>query len=164
MMDATSKAILEILKNEARVTEREIARRLQIPEDQVAGTISKLEDERVIQGYRAVVDPERLDEEPMMGIIQLKLCPQRNRGYDAIAEQIYRFPEVKLCYLISGDFDLLVFVEGHSLKQVALFVTEKLATLEHVQTTSTHFILKKYKESGIIMGGERSAERLAVTP
>lgn len=163
-MDQLSKSILEILKNEARIGEREIARRLAVPEAEVAAVIAKLEDDRVIQGYRAIVDPERLDEEPMMGIIQLKLCPQRNRGYDAIAEQIYRFPEVKLCYLISGDFDLLVFIEGQSLKQVALFVTEKLATLEHVQNTSTHFILKKYKESGIIMGGERGAERLAVTP
>jgi DNA-binding Lrp family transcriptional regulator len=157
-------AILEILKADARATNAEIARRLNIPETEVARVISDLEATKTILGYRAVIDTERLDEEICIGIIEVKISPQRSKGYDAIAAQIYRFPEVKLCYLLSGDYDLLVFVEGPNLKSVSLFVTEKLATIDQVRSTQTHFILKKYKEFGIEMGGDERGERLAVSP
>src|SRR5947209_5100552 len=144
-------AILEILKNDSRVTNAEIARRLSIPEPEVQRTIEELEQNKTILGYKAVVDAEKIDENLGIGIIEVKISPQRSKGYDSIASQIYRFPEVKLCYLISGDYDLLIFVEGHSLKEVSLFVTEKLATIEHVRSTTTHFILKKFKEFGVMM-------------
>lgn len=158
------KAILEILRQNARTPEEEIARRLDIPRKDVHSAIEELEKGRTILGYQAVVNPEKLDHEPCLGIIEVKVKPQRQRGYDAIAAQIYGFPEVKLCYLVSGAYDLLVFVEGETLKEVSLFVTEKLATLDHVAATTTHFILKKYKEFGVPMGGDERSERLAVSP
>ncbi len=156
--------ILEILRENARAPVSEIARRLEMSEAEVESTITQLEKSKTILGYQAVINPEKLDEEPCIGIIEIKINPQRQQGYDAIAAQIYRFPEVKLCYLLSGTYDLLVFVEGDSIKAVSLFVTEKLATIDHVQSTTTHFILKKYKEFGVPMGGDERAERLAVTP
>ena len=100
----------------------------------------------------------------MLGIIEVKITPQRNVGYDEIAAQIYRFPEVKLCYLISGAYDVLVYVEAPTLKGVAAFVSQKLATIEHVTHTATHFILRKYKEAGFIIGETDQIERLPIVP
>ena len=158
------KSILDILMSNARLSTDEIARRLDVTKDEVEKTIRELEDQKVILGYQAVINPEKLDEESCIGIIEVKIMPQRNRGYDAIAAQIYNFPEVKLCYLLSGSYDLLVFVEGPSLKSVSLFVTEKLATINNVASTTTHFILKKYKEFGVTFGGDERLERLAISP
>ncbi len=157
-------AILEILRGEARAPAGVIARRLGVSEPEVERTIEAMEKDRTILGYQTLINPERLASEPCLGIIEVKIKPQRERGYDAIAAQIYRFPEVRHCYLLSGAYDLLVFVEGPSLKSVALFVTEKLATIDCVEGTTTHFILKKYKEFGVVMGGDERAERLAVSP
>jgi len=156
--------ILEILRTEARVGNEQIARRLGISEQQVAEQIAALERNQTVLGYRAIVNPEKLDDEPCLGIIEVKIAPQRSDGYDQIAERIYKFPEVKTCYLISGAYDLLVFIEGASLKEVATFVTEKLATLEHVSGTATNFILRKYKEAGVIIGEPETNSRLPVTP
>lgn len=156
--------VLEILRTNARLGAGDIARRLGTTESKVAAQIEALEKSKTILGYQAVVNPEKLNGEIVLGIIEVQVRPERDRGYDAIAAQIYRFPEVKLCFLISGDYDLLVFVEGGSLKAVAGFVTQKLATIENVTSTQTHFILKKYKEYGVTMGGDERADRLAVTP
>lgn len=157
-------SVLEILRTEARASVAEIAKRLGITEEEVTAEIKSLESSHTIMGYHAVINPEKLDAEPCVGIIEVLINPERNLGYDHIASQIYRFPEVKLCYLISGGYDLLVFVEGDSLKTVSLFVTEKLAVIENVSHTTTHFILKKYKEFGVAMGGDERVERLAVSP
>jgi DNA-binding Lrp family transcriptional regulator len=156
--------VLEILRTNARTPSREIARRLQISEEEVERQIAELEKTKTILGYQAVINPEKLDEEPVLGIIEVKVRPERQGGYDAIAEQIYRFPEVKLCFLLSGTYDLLVFVEGPTLKSVAHFVTDKLATINHVTSTNSHFILKKYKEFGVVFGMDERAERLVVSP
>ncbi len=156
--------VLEILKNDARASVESIARRLAVSEDEVRKEIEELETSKTILGYQAIVNPEKLDEEPCVGIIEVLVKPEREKGYDAIASQIYKFPEVKLCYLLSGAYDLLVFVEGPSLKAVSLFVTQKLATIEHVSGTRTHFILKKYKEFGVSMGGDERVDRLAIAP
>lgn len=156
--------ILSVLRTDARLTDAEIARRLGLEEHTVATEVDKLESSKTILGYRAIVNPEKLDDEPCLGIIEVKITPQRHVGYDEIASEIYRFPEVQLCYLISGGYDLLVFVEAASLKDVAHFVSNKLATLDHVTSTSTHFILKKYKEAGIAIGEDEGPERLPVTP
>jgi DNA-binding Lrp family transcriptional regulator len=156
--------ILEILRTEARASNADIARRLGIPEKAVADHIGRLEKEKLILGYHAIVNPEKLDDEPCLGIIEVKITPQRNVGYDEIASQIYRFPEVQLCYLISGGYDLLVYVEGKSLRDVANFVAQKLATVENVTSTGTHFILKKYKEAGVAIGESDEPERLPVVP
>ena len=156
--------VLEILRTAARTSVGEIARRLGTEESIVDKEIEDLEGSKTILGYQAVIDPEKLDDETCIGIIEVKVNPERELGYDHIAEQIYRFPEVKLCYLLSGAYDILVFVEGPTLKTVSLFVTEKLATIDNVSSTSTHFILKKYKEFGVAMGGDEKVERLAISP
>lgn len=156
--------ILEILRTEARTTNADIARRLGITEEEVARQIAELERSKTVLGYRAIINPEKLDDEPCLGIIEVNITPQRNVGYDEIAAQIHKFPEVKLCYLISGSYDVLVFIEGESLKDVARFVAEKLATIDHVKGTRTHFILKKYKEAGIVIGEEDYTERLPISP
>jgi DNA-binding Lrp family transcriptional regulator len=156
--------ILDILRTEARVNNAEIARRLNISEEEVARQIKALEDARIVLGYRAVINPEKLDDEPCLGIIEVKITPQRSVGYDEIAAQIHKFPEVKLCYLISGAYDVLVFIEGRSLKDVATFVSRKLATIDNVTSTTTHFILKKYKEAGLTIGEGDQPERLPIVP
>lgn len=156
--------ILDILRTDARVSNAEIAKRLGASEDEVAGHIKRLEETKTVLGYRAVINPEKLDDEPCLGIIEVKITPQRNVGYDEIAAQVYRFPEVQLCYLISGAYDLLVYVEADRMKDVAMFVSQKLATIEHVTHTATHFILRKYKEAGVVIGEGDTVERLPVTP
>jgi DNA-binding Lrp family transcriptional regulator len=156
--------VLEILKVDARAPVEAIARRIGATEDEVRREIAQLEATKTILGYQAIVNPEKLDEEPCVGIIEVRVKPEREKGYDAIAAQIYRFPEVKLCFLLSGAYDLLVFVEGPTLKAVSLFVTQKLATIEFVSGTTTHFILKKYKEFGVSIGGDERVDRLAVSP
>jgi DNA-binding Lrp family transcriptional regulator len=156
--------ILDILRTDARAGNADIARRLGASEAEVAAVIAQLEKSRTVLGYRAVINPEKLDEEPCLGIIEVKITPQRNVGYDEIAAQIYKFPEVKLCYLISGSFDLLVFIEGAGLKEVATFISRKLATIDNVTSTTTHFILKKYKEAGIVISEEDKSERLPIVP
>ncbi len=156
--------ILEILRREGRASAAEIARRLEMTEEQVMIEIARLEKSKTVLGYRAVVNPEKLEDEVCLGIIEVKITPQRNVGYDEIAAKIYKFPEVKMCYLISGAYDLLVFVEGKTLKEVASFVSQKLATIDSVTSTATHFILKKYKEAGIIIADEETTERLPVVP
>ena len=161
---AMKNQILEILRTAARTGNAEIARRLDLTEEQVAQEVARLERNKTVLGYRAIVNPEKLEDEPTLGIIEVKITPQRSVGYDEIAAQIYRFPEVKLCYLISGSYDVLVFIEGKNLKEVATFVSQKLATIDNVTSTTTHFILKKYKEASIIISEEAATERLPVTP
>ena len=157
-------SVLEILRTEARTSNADIARRLDLTEEQVAQEVARLEQNKTVLGYRAIVNPEKLEDEPCLGIIEVKITPQRSVGYDEIAAQIYRFPEVKLCYLISGSYDVLVFIEGRNLKEVANFVSQKLATIDNVTSTATHFILKKYKEAGIMIGDETTTERLPIVP
>lgn len=156
--------VLDILREHARTPSEEIARRLDMSVEQVDKEIARLEENKTVLGYRAVINPEKLEDEPCLGIIEVKITPQRSVGYDEIAAQIYRFPEVKLCYLISGSYDVLVFIEGKNLKEVANFVSQKLATIDNVTNTTTHFILKKYKEAGIVMGDEMTIDRLPVSP
>lgn len=156
--------ILDILLNNARIGNAEIASRLGLPVETVDAEIKKLEKNRTILGYRAIVNPEKLEDEPTLGIIEVKITPQRSVGYDEIAAQIYKFPEVETCYLLSGGYDLLIFIEGANLKEVANFVSRKLATIDHVVSTTTHFILKKYKEECFIVGDEDKTDRLPVTP
>jgi DNA-binding Lrp family transcriptional regulator len=159
-----NKQLLDILRTEARAPLSEIAARLDQSEADVARDLAELERKKIVLGYRAVINPDKLDDEICIGIIEVNITPQRGVGYDEIAAQIYKFPEVKLCYLLSGAYDLLVFVEGAHLKEVATFVAQKLATISNVNNTRTHFILKKYKEAGIIIGEEDTPQRLPITP
>jgi len=137
---------------------------LHAPESEVAAKIKTYEAEHVILGYRTILNEEKLGVETVRAAIEVKITPERGGGFDRLAERISKYIEVQSCYLMSGGYDLLVFVEGDSLREVATFVSEKLATLQGVISTATHFILKPYKEQGVLMKHDVKEERLAVTP
>ncbi len=145
----TKEKILGFLEQNARLSNEDIATMAGIPLEEVTRTIQQLENEKIILGYNAAVNWEKTAQELVTAMIEVRVTPQRDRGFDHIASRIYRFPQVKSCFLMSGGFDLLVIVEDCSLKAVAQFVSEKIAPLESVMSTQTHFILKKYKVNGL---------------
>ena len=157
--------ILEILEKDARTTPEEIARMLNMTPRAVKSAISKLEKDGVILKYKTIINKEILREEDtgVRALIEVKLTPQKNLGFDNLAERIYQFPEVTSCYLMSGTYDLLVVVEGKSLATVSSFVASKLSPMENVRGTVTHFILKKYKEDGDILKQQEKSKRPAIT-
>ncbi len=163
-IDNTGEDILSILKSDGKATNSDIAKQLNISESAVAKYIKKFEKDRIILKYRAQINWERIREHEVRALIEVKVTPERGVGFDSIAESIYKFPEVTAVFLISGGYDLLVQVEGPSLKDVAFFVSEKLATLKNVQSTATHFLLKKYKEDGDILVDQPDSDRLLITP
>ncbi len=142
--------ILEILEKNSKATAEEIAIMLGLPLEEVEAAIKNYEDKKVIVGYSTLVNWDKAKKEKVTALIEVKVTPQRGLGFDNIADRIYKFPEVTACYLMSGGFDLTVIIEGRTMKEVALFVSEKLAPLESVQSTATHFVLKKYKDKGTI--------------
>lgn len=156
--------IIEIIKEDSRATPKDIAVMLGMSEEEVIAKIKKLEDDNIILKYTAIINEEKWENDKVKAFIEVKVTPERERGFDSIAERIYKFPQVSSLYLMSGGFDLLIVVEGDSLKEVAMFVSEKLSTLECVVGTSTHFLLKKYKEKGVIMAGEEEDKRMSVSP
>jgi DNA-binding Lrp family transcriptional regulator len=163
-VDKTSEAILEILSRDARSSYEDIAKQCNVTVDTVRKYIRKLENDKVILRYKTHINWEKIKtEHEVSALIEVKITPERGRGFDAIAELIYRFPEVSSVYLLSGGYDLLVQIEGPSLKEVALFVSEKLATIKNVQSTITHFLLKKYKDGGDILIDQPDLKRLPVS-
>lgn len=142
--------ILSLLERDSRLTAEKIAVMLDTTKEQVEKIIKELEDENIILGYKTLVNWEITNRETTVAHIELKITPQRGGGFDTIAERIYRFPQVKSVTLMSGAYDLLVTVEGKSLKDVAMFVSQRLAPMETVVSTRTHFELKTYKKDGII--------------
>lgn len=144
--------ILDLLKQNARLSIEDIAAMTKKTPDEVSAIIKKLEDDGIILKYVAIVNPEKdkVAQEKVLAEIQIQVQPQREHGFDAIADRIYRFPQVKSLYLMSGGYDLKVLIEGDNLKDVALFVSEKLSTLEGVRSTKTNFVLKTYKENDIV--------------
>lgn len=144
--------ILDLLRQNARLSIADIASMTKKTEEEVCAIIKKLEDDGVILKYVAVVNPEKdkAAQDKVVAEIQIQVQPQREHGFDAIADRIYRFPQVKSLYLMSGGYDLKVLIEGDNLKEVALFVSEKLSTLEGVRSTKTNFVLKTYKENEIV--------------
>ena len=156
--------ILEILFNDARTPVDQIAVMTGHSEEEVEAVIRSLEAQKIIVKYPALINWDKLDQEQVEALIEVRVTPQRDEGFDAIAERIYRFEEVKSVYLMSGAFDLMVMVNARSMKQLAFFVAEKLSTLEHVLSTATHFVLKKYKSEGVILEEHRGDNRLVVSP
>jgi len=142
--------ILEILEKNSKATAEQIAVMIGKPVEQVAADIKKYEEDNVIVGYNTLINWDKAEKERVTALIEVKVTPQRGLGFDKIADRIYKYPEVTACYLMSGGFDLTVIIEGKTMKEVALFVSEKLAPLESVLSTSTHFVLKKYKDKGTI--------------
>jgi DNA-binding Lrp family transcriptional regulator len=132
--------------------------------EDVEANIKELEENKTIIKYHTIINWEKAGEETVSALIDVKVAPQRGVGFDTVAERIYRFPEVKSLYLMSGGYDLSVLIEGKTMKEVALFVAMKLATIEHVQSTATHFVLKKYKQEGVILEDKEDDRRLVVSP
>jgi len=156
--------LLAILEKNSRIDFSELAVLLGISEEEVLKEIEQLEHDGVIGGYHTLINWEKTSIEKIMALIEVKVTPQRGRGFDNIAERIYNYPEVKAVYLLSGGYDLLVILEEKSLKEIANFVSDKLSTLDSVLSTATHFILKKYKDHGTIMNQKQKDEREVIVP
>lgn len=157
-------ALLEMLSSNASLAPADMAALLGTPEIEVRNRIRSLTAERVILGYRAVLNEEKLGRDLVRAVIEVRITPERGGGFDKLAERIAKYAEVRSCHLMSGGYDLLVEVEGKNLREVATFVSEKLSTIQGVLSTATHFVLRAYKEQGVLMKHELSEERLAVTP
>jgi DNA-binding Lrp family transcriptional regulator len=156
--------LLKLLHENAALKPAQLAPMLNMSESEVSAAIKAYETNHVILGYRTILNEEKLGLEIVRAVIEVKITPERQGGFDRLADRIAKYDEVRSCYLMSGGYDLLVVVEGNSLREVATFVSEKLATIQGVISTATHFMLKPYKEQGVLMSRERSDERLAVTP
>jgi DNA-binding Lrp family transcriptional regulator len=156
--------ILQILAEDARLTPAQIAERTGRDEKEIRAIIKEAEDKGIIVKYKAVINWDKAGVEDVFAFIEVRVIPQRGVGFDAVAERIMGFPEVHSLYLMSGDYDLHVVVKGKSMRDVAYFVAEKLASLEGVQSTATHFVLKRYKLDGDRLEPQAPPERLAVTP
>lgn len=156
--------VFDLLREDCRLPLEKLAVMLGVSTEEVAETIDSLERRRVILHYAPTINWDLTDRERVEAMIQVSVTPQRDMGFDAVARRIYRFEEVKSVYLMSGGYDLLVLVEAKSLKELALFVSSKLSTLEMVTGTQTSFVLKRYKEEGVIFDGSQSDNRLVVSP
>ncbi len=157
-------SILEILFEDARTPIEQIAVMTGCSEQKAAEVIRDLEQQNIILKYPAMINWDKVENELVEALIEVRVTPQRETGFDPIAEQIYRFEEVSSVYLMSGAYDLMVMVKATSIKKLALFVAEKLSTIENVISTSTHFVLKKYKIEGVICEGRREDDRLVISP
>lgn len=158
------KQILSYLEKNSKMDSKEIAILLGTEPDVVENEIRKMEEEKIICGYHTMIDWDKTSSEMVTALIEVRVTPQRGQGFDSIAERFYKYPEVRSVYLISGGYDLMVILEGKTLKEVSQFVTDKLSTLDSVLSTATHFILKKYKDHGTIFDQKIKDERMLVTP
>ena len=161
-MDMQEK-ILRLLENDSSYTHEQIATMLDIPVEQVKAAIAEMFEKGIILKYCALIDWEKTEREFVTAQIELRVTPQRGEGFDKVAERIYQYPEVKSVYLRSGGYDLGVTIEGRTMKEVALFVAEKLAPMECVISTKTHFVLKKYKQNGVVFNKPQKDERRVIT-
>lgn len=156
--------LLKLLRRNALESPDDLARMLDCSPADVKARIAEYEKKGVIRGYKALINEDQLDLQSVRAAIEVRITPEREGGFDRVAERIGRFPEVESLFLMSGAYDVLVFVRGRSLQEVACFVSGKLATIDGVLSTATHFMLKTYKDQGVLMEGETRNERLKVTP
>lgn len=156
--------ILNIIENNSRIDTKELAVLTGVQELDVVNEMADMEKAGIICGYHTLIDWEKTDIDTVTALIEVRVTPQRGQGFDNIAERIYKYPEVRSVYLISGGYDLMVILEGKSLREVSTFVSDKLSTLDTVLSTATHFILKKYKDHGTIFNREQEDEREMITP
>lgn len=164
MANNLSKQILKVIENNSRFTNQEIAIMLGVSEEKVNMEIEKLESGHIICGYHTLIDWDKISDEEVTAFVELRVTPQGGDGFQKLAEKIKEFPQVVTLYLMSGAYDFLVMVRGKTLKEVSLFVSGKLASIEEVQSTTTHFTLTKYKELGVDFDMGRPDERMVVTP
>ncbi|MEW6142660.1 MAG: Lrp/AsnC family transcriptional regulator [Chloroflexota bacterium] len=158
------KKIFEILQDNARTTSEQIATMTGMPVSKVNEAIKQAEKNRAILRYKTVINWSKLGEEQVWALVEVKITPQRDVGFDKIARRVYEFPQARSVYLVSGTYDLAVLVAGKTMQDVAMFISDKLAPIEGVQSTVTHFLLKKYKEDGDIIEGGEEVKRLPVSP
>ena len=151
--------ILKALEDNAKLTPEQLAVMFNKEQGDIKELIKKYEADGVILGYKAMIDWDKTDREYVTALIEVKITPQRDRGFDRVAERIYNYPEVQSLYLMSGGYDLCLVIEGKTMKEVAYFVAQKLAPIEYVISTATHFVLRKYKDKGVIYGAEEVDER-----
>ena len=163
MKESLKNKILDIIGENCRHTPSEIATMLAVDESLVVAAIDELEEEKIILGYKAMINWEKIVSDNVVALIELKVTPQRGEGFDKIADRIYKYPQVDTVYLMSGGFDLTVIIKDKTMKEVAMFVAEKLAPMEAVISTATHFVLKKYKEQGVIFTDEEVDDRQVIT-
>jgi DNA-binding Lrp family transcriptional regulator len=156
--------VLQILEEDALASPEKIAQMLNKPVEEIRARIKQLEEDKVILAYKAIIDDEKAERDLVRAIIEVKIAPERDGGFNRLAARVSRYDEVKSCYLISGSYDLHVVVEGKDLKQVARFVSEKLSTIQGVLSTATHFMLKTYKEQSTLYPEEVFEERLKISP
>lgn len=156
--------ILKAIDKNSKLSVKDLAIMLGATEEEVAQTIKELEDESIICGYPTLINWDKTESEKVTALIEVKVTPQRGQGFNKIAERIYKFEEVESVYLMSGGFDLTVIIDGKSMREVANFVSSKLAPMESVLSTATHFVLKKYKEHGIPLIQDKEDERMLITP
>jgi len=155
------KSLLKLLEKDCRISAAQIAVMLGEDEETIKEKIKELEDKHIILGYKAMIDWERTDEDVVTALIEVRVTPQRGLGFERVAERIYQYDEVESLYLVSGGYDLSVTISGKSMKEVALFVATKLATIEGVSGTATHFILKRYKDHGVMFRIEEEKQEKA---
>ena len=158
------KLILSALAKDAKTTAADLAEQLGATEQEVAAEIAELENRNIIRGYHAIINEDNLHDKPVKAIIQVRVRPEREGGFDRIARRLSKFPQVTALYLMSGGYDLMLEVRGADLNEVADFVSSKRATIDGVLSTGTHFLLKKYKESGTLLLEEEHDERLKIVP
>lgn len=151
--------ILKMLEDDATLTPEQISVMVDKEVGEIRDMVRQYEQDGIILGYKTIIDWDKTDREYVSALIELKVIPQRDRGFDNVAEKIYNYPEVQSVYLMSGSFDLAVFIEGKTMREVAYFVARKLAPLEYIQATATHFILRKYKDKGVVYGKVEIDER-----
>ena len=156
--------LLAVIEKNSRIDLKELAVLLGIQEAEAVEELEALEREGVICGYHTLIDWEKTSNEKVTALIEVRVTPQRGQGFDKIAERIYQYPEVQSVYLISGGYDLMVILEGKSLREISAFVSDKLSTLDTVLSTATHFILKKYKDHGTVLSRKKEDEREMITP
>lgn len=156
--------ILAMIEQNGRIDLKELAVMLDMNEIELANEIAQMEREHIICGYNTIINWDKTTEEKVTALIEVKVTPQSGQGFDSIAKQIYNYSEVSSLYLMSGVFDFTVLIEGKSMKSVAMFVSSKLATIDEVTSTSTHFVLKKYKMYGTVLEADNKDERILVTP
>ncbi len=156
--------LLAVIEKNSRMDLKELAVILGVEEIDVVNELQALEEEGVICGYHTLINWEKTSLDKVTALIEVRVTPQRGQGFDTVAERIYKYPEVRSVYLISGGYDLLVTLEGKTLREVSSFVSDKLSTLDQVLSTATHFILKKYKDHGTVFAQKEKDEREMITP
>ncbi len=162
-MERRERILMYIEKN-SRVDTKELAIIMDMEEAELLNELSAMEEEHIICGYHTLIDWEKTSLEKVNALIEVRVTPQRGRGFDSVAERIYNYPEVNAVYLISGGYDLLVSIDGKTLREVAQFVSDKLSTLESVLSTKTNFVLKKYKDHGTVIAEKKKDERMLIAP